>query len=267
MLNYSPTSFILTVTHKRMKTINDIVQLEQNLETVEYYLLEGTDFEKEKTIGLIRAGVCFVAYEINNELRFAPSRFVGYKNNNLKQHLNSQKDGRDTNVAIEKLMEKSLEENENLETTFLKYCRILGIEPYNKKRKYWKFNLSKEFKANAILDGEFPEGKIYERMHKFRERNSKVAQLAKQHFKDKHGRIFCQVCEFDFEKEYGEIGEDFIEAHHTIPVSEMKSGHKTKIDDLAMLCPNCHRMAHKKRPWLKMNELKQLKEKKPVGNN
>ena len=47
-----------------------------------------------------------------------------------------------------------------------------------------------------------------------RERNSKVVQLAKQNFKDKNGRLYCQVCEFDFEKEYGEIGADFIEAHH-----------------------------------------------------
>ena len=244
-----------------MKLIDNLEQLELNLETVEFYLTEGTDFENDKTIGLVRAGACFVAYEIDKELRFAPSRFVGYKNNNLEQHLNSDKDGRKTNVVIERMMVDKLGPNEKLEKAFLKYCRNLGIEPYSKKRKYWKFNLSKEFKANAELDGEFPEGKISERKHKFRERNSKVVKLAKQNFKDKNGCLFCQVCEFDFEKEYGEIGVDFIEAHHTIPVSEMNAGHKTKIEDIAMLCPNCHRMAHKKRPWLKMEELKQLRNK------
>ena len=244
-----------------MKLIDNIEELEQNLETVEFYLTEGTDYENDTTIGLVRAGACYVAYEIDNELRFAPSRFVGYKNNNLDQHLNSHKDGRDTNVVIQRLLDDKLGPNEKLEKAFLKYCRNLGIEPYNKKRKYWKFNLSREFKSNAELDGEFPEGKISERKHKFRERNSKVVQLAKQKFKEENGRLFCQVCEFDFEKEYGEIGIDFIEAHHTIPVSEMKAGHKTKIEDIAMLCPNCHRMAHKKRPWLKMTELKKLRKK------
>jgi len=241
-----------------MKLIDDIKQLEQNLETVEFYISEGTDFETDKTNGLIQAGACFVAYEIDNELRFAPSRFVGYKNNSLVQHLKSHKDGRDTNLVIQGMMKNKLIANEKLEKAFLKYCQNLGIEPYNKKRKYWKFNLSKEFKANTELDGEFPEGKLSERKHKFRERNSKVVQLAKQNFKNKNGRLFCQVCEFDFEKEYGEIGTDFIEAHHTIPVSEMQPGHKTKIEDIAMLCPNCHRMAHKKRPWLKITKLKQL---------
>lgn len=244
-----------------MKLIDNIEQLVLNLETVEFYLTEGTDFENDKTIGLLRAGVCFVAYEIDKELRFAPSRFVGYKNNNLEQHLNSYRDGKETNVAIERILDDRLRPNEKLEKAFLKYCRNLGIEPYKKKRKYWKFKLSKDFIVNVELDGEFPEGKVSERKHKFRERNSKVVQLAKQNYKDKNGRLFCQVCDFDFELEYGEIGADFIEAHHTIPVSEMKAGHTTKIEDIAMLCANCHRMAHKKRPWLKMSELYKLQNK------
>jgi 5-methylcytosine-specific restriction protein A len=242
-----------------MKLIADIEQLKKNLDTYEYYLSEGTEFENEKTIGLVRAGACFVAYEIGKEIRFAPSRFVGYVNNNLNQHLKSNKDGRDTNVVIQRIMTEKLAENETLEKAFLEYCQNLGIEPYNKKRKYWKFNLMEDFSANADLDGEFPEGKISERKHKYRERNSKVVQLAKQNFKDKNGNLICQVCEFDFEKEFGEIGIDFIEAHHTIPVGEMKIDHKTKIEDFAMLCSNCHRMAHKKRPWLKMGDLKKLR--------
>ncbi len=242
-----------------MKHIESIEELEKNLETIEFYLSEGTDSEIDKTIKLIRAGSCFVAYKINNELRFAPSRFVGYRNNTLEQHLNSQKDGRETNVVIERLMDNKLEMSEELEASFLNYCLNLGIDPYKKKRKYWSHNLSQEFKANEKLEGEFPEGKISERKHKYRERNSMVSQIAKQNFKNKNGRLFCQICEFDFEKEYGEIGADFIEAHHTIPVSEMQPGHVTKIEDLAMLCPNCHRMVHKKRPWLKMGELNQLR--------
>lgn len=100
---------------------------------------------------------------------------------------------------------------------------------------------------------------MVERKHKARERNSQVVALAKDKFKEKHGRLFCQVCGFYFETEYGDIGKDFIEAHHTIPVSEMKDDHKTKVEDIAMLCSNCHRMVHKKRPWLTINEIEKLK--------
>jgi 5-methylcytosine-specific restriction protein A len=247
-----------------MILINKIEQLEENLETVEHYLTEGTDFENEKMTGLLRAGACYMAYEVEKELRFAPSRFIGYVNNNLTQHFSSHKDGRETNVAISRMIDNKLGENPKLEKAFLKYCRNLGIEPYNKKRKYWKLKLTKEFKANSEFDGEFPEGKIAERKHKYRERNSKVTRLAKQHFKEVNGHLFCQICGFDFENEYGKIGKDFIEAHHTTPISEMKKDHKTKIEDIAILCANCHRMTHRRRPWLRMKDMKKLWNKNKV---
>lgn len=98
------------------------------------------------------------------------------------------------------------------------------------------------FNDNEELTGEFPEGKVIERIHKSRERNSQVIQIAKHNFKTKYGKLFCQIYGFYFEATYGEIGKDFIEAHHTIPVSEMKP------EDITMLCSNCHKMVHKRRP-------------------
>jgi len=108
------------------------------------------------------------------------------------------------------------------------------------------------------VEEEFPEGKVFERMHKVKERNAKVVSLAKKRFYDKHQRFFCQVCEFDFEKVYGEIGKEFIEAHHTIPVSELLPASKTRVKDIALVCSNCHSMLHRRRPWLTMSELSDL---------
>ncbi|WP_144467670.1 HNH endonuclease [Bacillus toyonensis] len=48
---------------------------------------------------------------------------------------------------------------------------------------------------------------------------------------------------------------DFIEGHHTIPVSQLKEGEKTKIEDIIMVCANCHRMLHRRKPWLNEKEL------------
>lgn len=103
----------------------------------------------------------------------------------------------------------------------------------------------------------FPEGKRVERLHYVRERNPKVARLAKQRFKDENGRIFCEACDFDFQETYGE---DYIEAHHILPLGEIKEGQiETKIEDIVLLCCNCHKMVHKKRPWLKsIEEIKSL---------
>ena len=60
----------------------------------------------------------------------------------------------------------------------------------------------------------------------------------------------------DLSKTYGDLGEGFIECHHKVPVSELKPGAKTKLSDLAVLCANCHRMLHRRRPWLSVDELR-----------
>jgi len=80
------------------------------------------------------------------------------------------------------------------------------------------------------------------REHKRIERNRKLAEKAKK----VHGYV-CQTCGFDFEKKYGEIGHEFIEAHHLTPLNSLK-GQKVTLDpkkDFAVLCANCHRMIHK----------------------
>lgn len=115
--------------------------------------------------------------------------------------------------------------------------------------------------SSIVLDDEIAdaaEGKLVTRLHKYRERNQKVVQDKKKLFLEKNGSLFCEVCEFDFEKAYGSRGANFIECHHTIPVSEMEPGAKTRGKDLALLCANCHRMIHATKPWLSLGELREI---------
>lgn len=105
---------------------------------------------------------------------------------------------------------------------------------------------------------EFPEGKETFKLHKKRERNSKLIRRAKSRFLEKEGELYCEICSFNFRKKYGKIGKKFIEAHHTKPVSELTEGETTKISDIIMVCSNCHRMIHRKRPWLKKKDLRKL---------
>lgn len=81
---------------------------------------------------------------------------------------------------------------------------------------------------------------------------------SKKRFKDEKGKLYCEVCGFDFAAVYGELGDDFIEVHHAKPVSEMKEGETTNIDDVVMVCSNCHSMIHRRRPWLGKNELRKI---------
>ena len=106
---------------------------------------------------------------------------------------------------------------------------------------------------------EYSEGKVSYKLHKRYERNRKVVRKAKSKFWKKHGYYKCAACGFRFDEAYGSRGKKFIEGHHTKPISEMKSGEKTKVQDIALLCANCHRMIHKK-PLITIAELsKQLR--------
>lgn len=122
------------------------------------------------------------------------------------------------------------------------------------------FQLSeKAAPLNSEQDDEgFPEGAIKLQQHRRRERRREVIIQAKEQFLKKHGHFFCEACGFDFAKVYGDVGHNFIEAHHTIAVSELKEGDKTFAKDIALLCSNCHRMVHRRRPWLSMDKLKDL---------
>lgn len=108
-------------------------------------------------------------------------------------------------------------------------------------------------------DDEFSEGKKLLKKHLVRERNPYLTTKAKQKFKETHnGKLYCEICGFDFSEKYGIIGEDFIEAHHVKPVSQMSENEKTKLEDIVMLCSNCHSMIHRKKPWLNKDELSNL---------
>lgn len=65
-------------------------------------------------------------------------------------------------------------------------------------------------------------------------------------------------CGFDFAERYGERGHGFIECYHTQPVHTLRDGDKTKLDEFALLCANCHRMVHARRPWLSIGQLRAL---------
>ena len=104
-------------------------------------------------------------------------------------------------------------------------------------------------------EDDFPEGKILYRMHKMRERNSRIIRELKIDASI-NGKLSCEICGFNFERVYGKIGEGYIECHHNKPVSEYEINQKTSKKDLSLVCSNCHRMIHRKRPWMKVEDLK-----------
>ncbi|MEN2474254.1 HNH endonuclease [Burkholderia sp. GS2Y] len=105
---------------------------------------------------------------------------------------------------------------------------------------------------------EADEGRILTRLHRVRERSRKLVEQAKVAALKKHGRLFCEACGFDFREKYGVAGEGLIDVHHTKPVHTLAEGDKTRLEDLALLCSNCHRVVHSSRRWLTVEQVSAL---------
>lgn len=105
------------------------------------------------------------------------------------------------------------------------------------------------------------EGRVITRLHQSRERNSKIVKQKKDQVIKKTGKLECEVCSMDFSNVYGELGLGFAECHHINPLSFRDKNEETKLSDLAIVCANCHRMIHRKRPWLTLDDLKGIYEK------
>ena len=112
-----------------------------------------------------------------------------------------------------------------------------------------QFDSGQSDKANTV-----EEQKRYRR-HRRIERNTKAAAQAKRFL-----GVTCQVCNFNYKKTYGELGESYIEAHHLIPLASLPEGQVVSMDlqkDFAVLCANCHRMVHQSNPPLSPHELRE----------
>jgi 5-methylcytosine-specific restriction enzyme A len=98
------------------------------------------------------------------------------------------------------------------------------------------------------------EGGVLYRRHLRRERDPEIRRKKIAEAKRRGIPIACEVCSFDFGRVYGARGADYIECHHRTPL-HVTGLTVTHIDDLALLCSNCHRMIHRTAPWLTVDEL------------
>jgi 5-methylcytosine-specific restriction protein A len=105
---------------------------------------------------------------------------------------------------------------------------------------------------------EAEEGQVLTRLHRKRERSAKLRRAKKKRVEEETGRLACEACDLDFGERYGARGKGFIECHHIVPLHTLKPNQRTKLDDLALLCPNCHRILHMRKPWLTVEAVRDL---------
>jgi hypothetical protein len=110
--------------------------------------------------------------------------------------------------------------------------------------------------ASARRPTEYQEGQRKLREAYFFTRNPRLAAEVKR-LRD----YTCEVCHFNFRQHYGVLGQDYAECHHKNPLSERpeelwSQALTTSLDDVAVLCANCHRMVHRQRPALAVESLR-----------
>ncbi len=103
-----------------------------------------------------------------------------------------------------------------------------------------------DYYSNISLQYSALEGSAQLKSHYRRERSSKLISLKKGQYQKINMALNCEICGFSFEENYPEaLGKGFIEAHHKIPLSKIDKVVRTTLDDLLLVCSNCHRMIHR----------------------
>ncbi|AWM92328.1 hypothetical protein DJ564_16635 [Pseudomonas sp. 31-12] len=105
---------------------------------------------------------------------------------------------------------------------------------------HFKFLKARE----SLVAPEYAEGSLQMTTHRRRERAKGVSlQLKNERFSQTE-KLECEACGVDFYALYGTDGFRVIECHHQIPLAHADHKGKTNVEDLALLCANCHRLAH-----------------------
>jgi len=130
-------------------------------------------------------------------------------------------------------------------------------EPYAEKlEKVWFEFLEKDGRGdnNNEFNSALWEGDPIEvRLTRY-ERNPYARKTCIDHY-----GYSCSVCQFNFEKVFGKLGERFIHVHHLTSMSSGGRRESNPILDLRPVCPNCHAMIHRKSPPYSIEDIKRLR--------
>ncbi len=122
----------------------------------------------------------------------------------------------------------------------------------------WRPRSASASASNVGADGAdafAEEGDAKVASHRIRERNRGLVQQKKKAVMAQTGRLECEVCAMQFSAVYGLRGVGFCEVHHKDQIGGLVGRRQTRLDRLAIVCANCHRMLHRP-PFCSVDELR-----------
>lgn len=92
--------------------------------------------------------------------------------------------------------------------------------------------------------------------HLRRERDPVLARAKREAAKATDGRLKCEACGFVTHDTYPALGGEVCEVHHRLALANATEAVETQLEDLAVLCANCHRAIHRTDPLMSVEDFR-----------
>ncbi len=146
----------------------------------------------------------------------------------------------------------------NWDASFIPFRAVLGVDQYtvlpltkDHLRILHQFESGSARSCNVT---EAEEGEWVRKSIRFRRRNRSLIEAKRAQCAE---NMKCEGCRFSFKKKYGNSVKELLEVHHRNPMAELRGVRVTTLEDLALLCPNCHRVLHWSKPMMTVEALKE----------
>lgn len=126
---------VISSLHNQIRVIKNIKELKENIKTFDKYMANG-GADREFLLNLINIGKCFIVVNEDNEKKFYPSKFIGYQGITIEKYDPYSMDGRDTNMAINKILKCKCQKDIAMTDEFVDFCVNLGLKGKENK-KFW----------------------------------------------------------------------------------------------------------------------------------
>lgn len=230
--------------------VESLTDIERNVDTL-VDAIHSDSPDRQRFADWVRAGAVFYPYQFGRILAFAPSRFIGYKDNSRKNHeklvADGTADGKETNPVISKILGSRPVQDERMEQAFISYCAYIGVTPYNKKHTFWtNSRIVRAFDSQFSGIDDIDDASVGNESPEYKRR------IAGTYVRDPlvRAQVLLRasgICEYGECKTFKTAkGQAYLEAHHVISLSEQG---KDRTSNVIALCPNHHREAHFGENW------------------
>lgn len=95
--------------------------------------------------------------------------------------------------------------------------------------------------GNEVETCGFPEGALLSHLHRMMEaRDGKKVEISER----------CEICHLNLKEVYKPIKDSLMQVHLLVPITELDGEKKYGTNDFITVCPTCHEVLHRYRPWV-----------------